>query len=917
MLKILKAVPKATWQGIIAAGTTAAAGCADERVAAGMFAIAFLETMRQELRRLSKAKRQKLARGILKARVDDLRTELEELGVETQQQEWRLRGCLKVLAEQIDHLKGALPQEAHFRDAVLQKLDEMPRLIGEHIDLPGHLDRFGERLERKLPKLFDEALRKQQKKAGRDFEADYLDYIQRTYGRLRMLGVREMHDVTQDLDIAYVSLRVKRAGDDPTPEAAQDVLLRQDRLTIRGPAGSGKTTLMHWIMVQCTRQDAKNPWVGGVPFLIPLRKLRKEESWTPQLDSFVRYGEGTAPLGRTPPDGWIADVLGKQQRGIVLFDGVDELPAKRRAAFWEWLRDFVRVYPGNRVVVTARPFEGADRSGKKLWEPPRRFHAAELDDMSDRDVEEFITKWHEAVLATEDEDERRAELAKARDELPARLRDRDNRRVRELCRTPLLCSLVCALHWHEEGYLPTRRVDLYERCCALLVDERDRKRDLPRPDPPYCYLDRDDKEMLLQRLALDMMRNRAGTHRGEYAIEVTRRRAIQWLAEHLKAVRDPLARGCDVATVLDEILIERTGLLRKPSQGFVDFPHRSFQEYLAACAAGAASAAGELADHATQDQWWETIVLGAGTEAGGIPFGNDLIEELLTRGTSRQGRRQRRVACLALAIACLETAKQVKPELEQRVLSHISQLVPPKGVRDARALAAAGSRVVPLLEYTKMKKHPARTVAACARTLALVGCDAALRELRDGYGSRRARSVLVEVCRGTGIEPLDLPGVLDLVRRNQAVPRSLMPYVRDLSGLAQIPGLRALRLGDYRTDYTQVTDLGPLAGLRHLERLELIRYVGVTDLAPLARLTQLGFLNLLCCTGVTDAGLAHLAGLASLWGLALSGTQVTDAGLAHLAGLATLRYLDLGGTQVTKAGVAELRKALPECTISF
>jgi hypothetical protein len=38
--------------------------------------------------------------------------------------------------------------------------------------------------------------------------------------------------------------------------------------------------------------------------------------------------------------------------------------------------------------------------------------------------------------------------------------------------------------------------------------------------------------------------------------------------------------------------------------------------------------------------------------------------------------------------------------------------------------------------------------------------------------------------------------------------------------------------------------------------------------------------------------------------------------LKELAGLRGLRRLDLTKTQVTATGVAELRKALPDCTIS-
>lgn len=62
---------------------------------------------------------------------------------------------------------------------------------------------------------------------------------------------------------------------------------------------------------------------------------------------------------------------------------------------------------------------------------------------------------------------------------------------------------------------------------------------------------------------------------------------------------------------------------------------------------------------------------------------------------------------------------------------------------------------------------------------------------------------------------------------------------------------------------------------------------------------------------ITDAGLAHLAGLATLERLDVQKSQVTDAGLAHLAELKRLRMLWLSGTRVTRAGLATLKAVVP------
>ena len=115
---------------------------------------------------------------------------------------------------------------------------------------------------------------------------------------------------------------------------------------------------------------------------------------------------------------------------------------------------------------------------------------------------------------------------------------------------------------------------------------------------------------------------------------------------------------------------------------------------------------------------------------------------------------------------------------------------------------------------------------------------------------------------------------------------------------------------DWGTADDYLAGLAHLAGLAGLQSLDLSG-TAVTDagLAHLAGLTGLQALHLHGCKHVTDAGLAHLRGLNGLQALHLHGCKhVTDAGLAHLAGLTALQALRLHGCKhVTDAGLAHLR----------
>ena len=92
--------------------------------------------------------------------------------------------------------------------------------------------------------------------------------------------------------------------------------------------------------------------------------------------------------------------------------------------------------------------------------------------------------------------------------------------------------------------------------------------------------------------------------------------------------------------------------------------------------------------------------------------------------------------------------------------------------------------------------------------------------------------------------------------------------------------------------------------------------VNDADLEHLKGMTSLRELKL-GSTEVTDAGLEHLKGMTSLQSLDLRVNEITDAGLEHLEGLTSLHTLDLRETLVTDAGVNELKKALPNCEVSY
>ena len=786
--------------------------------------------------------------------------------------------------------------------SVLARLEDCDRRIGKRLDtIAEQLTALGERDEK-----------------SHQFEEEYLKLVSREFGNMHMIGVKEMRDVRQSLSIAFVSLKVKERDPGGDLLKAEEVLVKKPQLTIRGPAGSGKSTLLSWVALQCTRHDdVGNPWRGGIPFLIPLRSLARLDRGQPSVRDFITYTINTKLLSRRPSRRWLECVL-DQRRAIVLIDGVDELPPEMRTSFWQWLEEFVYLHQGNRVYVTSRYFPREYE--KDYWNPPLQFASAELADLDDNQVREFIVNWHDGIIEAGLEQQAREELKAARDVLPGKLKEPINRRVRELCGTPLLCGIICALHWQEEGYLPAQRVDLYDRCCTMLLDERDRKRRIPRPKTAMRLMTLQDKEMIVQRLALSMMRNKLDNEEQWYQMEVSRTEASRWVKPNIACCSDADARRCSPHEVLD-YLVERTGIVCEPANGRISFPHRTFQEYLAACAAGALGDAGDLARRANDDQWHGTVILAAGTKVGGVPFGNLLVEELLEHGEKADSA-QRRCVYYALAVACLETAQQIASPLRKRVLEHIEELLPPRDGNDAKILSAAGDAILPALAYQRWRRRSAEVVCACARTIGLIGTAKARKmfSTSTGYGNDERVSVILEILACSTVHPLDLYRLRHCLQGwgphggnpLRKVSKQLLMVLQEVTDLGEATEIESLDWGILRERTrirshseltklvnckrlvldgdTSLKDLRCVSGLLKLEELSLDKCSGIEDLTPLSELTNLRKLSLAGCVRVKD--LSPLAGLPKLECIDIHGIRAI-ASLHTLRSCLTLRSVEM------------------------
>ncbi|MFE6778723.1 NACHT domain-containing protein [Streptomyces sp. NPDC057702] len=726
------------------------------------------------------------------------------------------------------------------------------------------------------------------------FEERYARYVTARHGTLTIYGI----DLTTSpdrwpLDATYLSLRATRAAtprhqgishppshrldpDEVNPEdepdepyatalplPADQALADRDRVLVRGVAGSGKTTLVQWLAVVAASRRYDERLVhlyGRVPFVLPLRTLTRGGARLPTPGAFL--AAVGCPITDAQPEGWADRVLG-EGRGLVLVDGIDEIPEAERARARRWLRDLLDAYPGNLYLVTSRP-----SAVREDWLGQDGFDELTLAPMSREDVAAFIGRWHTAARSGAT-----GEAATRLDAYEHSLLTavRTQRDLGRLATNPLMCGLICALHRDRRGYLPHGRKELYDAALSMLLTRRDRERDMSGPDG--VELPEEPQVQLLQRLAYWLIRNGR--------TELDRDHAERVIAQALPAVPAAAAQG-DGAAIFRHLLL-RSGLLREPGPGAVDFVHRTFQDYLGARRAVEEWDIGLLIDHAGDDQWEDVIRMAV---AHARPRERaELLGELIRAG-DQAGDAATRMRVHLLALACLEHATEIDPAVRAEVEERTARLIPPATNDAARLLAAIGPLVLGLLPGPEnLSEREATRVTVTASHIDSDAAIPALARFRDHpaisvrsqlvwawhrYDTRRyAHEVIAHLDPeglyyvATSAEELaalaELGGRPRLETRGDIDPAALAAYV----GGHQLTHLR-MRGNDLLEDLNflsgqgeltslgiqlcgPVHDLGPISSLplEHLA-LTLTPPPGAEmDLSPLRTLTRLRSLRLL------------------------------------------------------------------------
>ena len=422
-----------------------------------------------------------------------------------------------------------------------------------------------------------------------------------------------------------------------------------ERLVVLGAPGSGKSTLTAFIALslaqarldQAGALDRLGSWWKSGP-LLPVRVvLRQFAAWLPNdLD------QGRAKhlwdfletelerLGLARETAAALRQAAQQSGALFLLDGLDEARDEAtRDRVLEAVAEFTRTAGQKcRFLLTSRPYAWQDfqsaPSGPAappradyvaiLAELPQAYRLAEFDLAQ---IQTFITHWYAAVrsagwLGETDAKEKAANLQEAvkRSDLAA------------LARNPLLLTLMATLHSNRTR-LPDDRADLYNEVVELLLQRWNEKSGDDRgllDALAIPSLKLSDLRDVMQQLAFEAHGRNVGQD------------GVADIAEGdlLAALRPLLANDTGKADLALDYIEKRAGLLlgqgERGRQRQYTFPHRTFQEYLAACyLAGRADFCQKASDLAHQNaaHWREVLTLAARhAKAGrGVPAADALV----------------------------------------------------------------------------------------------------------------------------------------------------------------------------------------------------------------------------------------------------------------------------------------------------
>ena len=392
-----------------------------------------------------------------------------------------------------------------------------------------------------------------------------------------MLPKEELEKLRKDRD----ALRLVKLK----PVSALNAVIQNCSVVIKGNPGSGKSTFVNYLAncLAVQNTSALIDWDKNennlLPVIIILRDFAKSlpkklpaQAEPRHLCDFLssrlkaqNLQASTKPIFEMLEDG----------KAILFFDGLDEVPTREQRVFVrDAVQTFVNRYSKNRFLVTCRVLSYQPPKSKN--EPDLRlanFPEFELAPFDEEKITAFIDGWYEelsnlSIVTAEDAKDliQRLKAAVQRPELSW------------LAPNPLLLTVMALVNTHK-GRLPDARAVLYEETIDILLwrweqGSKGQEARLRKLLLEAHYQDK-DLEQVIWQLAYEAHEQTSADDENDSLAGISELKLQKVLAEKNNG-------DLNWAAQIIETMKLRAGLLLERDTGVFTFPHRSFQEYLAA-----------------------------------------------------------------------------------------------------------------------------------------------------------------------------------------------------------------------------------------------------------------------------------------------------------------------------------------------
>ncbi len=308
--------------------------------------------------------------------------------------------------------------------------------------------------------------------------------------------------------------------------------------TILGNAGSGKSTLIKYIFLNCIKSKYKIPIILELRYLNSTNKTLKDYIYSKLLINKIKNSQSTLERGL------------RKGQFVILLDGYDEIYIARKGDISSQIDEFIDEFSKCDYIITSRPGSGVESFP--------RFNNYKVNKLTKNDIISFINRLVE-------DQERKNRILKETKLLTAKKNNVST--YSHYLSNPLLLSMFI-LTFGNHPEIPNKKNIFYRNVFDTLYSKHDGITKISFKREKKTVLGRSDFEKILEAFCY------LTYYKGELVF------TNEVLEDRLIKVRDKL----DLMFIEQDVVYDlRTSIGILILDGFeFTFPHRSMQEYFCA-----------------------------------------------------------------------------------------------------------------------------------------------------------------------------------------------------------------------------------------------------------------------------------------------------------------------------------------------